>query len=215
MNKLTIIEWGWAAGYEELCRSGRFHRCGELSVNGDWCRSKANSWYSTYLVKNMLVWIKKSQKKCWFKQRRSLRQKIKYQTSCCYQRPLSAPAQYTRENSDSAGRKKYQWKNCNCNGRKSPLLVKQTRNKAEQNEPIIEKCVVSSCVVIGLLHSSTKIIYTYQNGLIGSRFWTVLVNCAASRFGILNIWNYSPQFVLGVNICNTYSHIYLPAGRPG
>ena len=45
-----------------------------------------------------------------------------------YQRPLFLPAQYTR------GKKGL----CNCNGRKSPLQAKQTRNKAEQNGPIIE-----------------------------------------------------------------------------
>ena len=66
----------------------------------------------------------------------NLWRKIKYQTSCCIRGLLSFPPNIPGKRVTLLVGKKS--KNCNCNGRKSPLRVKQTRNKAEQNGPIIE-----------------------------------------------------------------------------
>ena len=66
----------------------------------------------------------------------NLWRKIKYQTSCCITGLLSFPPNIPGKRVTLLVGKKS--KNCNCNGRKSPLRVKQTRNKAEQNGPIIE-----------------------------------------------------------------------------
>ena len=86
----------------------------------------------------MFVWIKKSQKKRWFKQRRNLRRKIKYQISCCIRGPFSLPPNMPGKRVTLLGGKNIHELQLQRKEIKAPLRVKQTRNKAEQNGPIIE-----------------------------------------------------------------------------
>ena len=158
---LTIIEWGWAVGYEQLCRSRRFARCGELRVNRDWCRTKPNSWSSTYLVKNMLVWIKKSQKKCWFKQRRNLWRKIKYQFPAVSEAGLFTFSPNTPGKTvtllvgNQLKELQLQRKEISVASEadKRQSGAKRTNHRAALK---FEKCAVSSCVLIGLLQFSLR-----------------------------------------------------------
>ena len=86
----------------------------------------------------MFVWIKKSRKKSWFKLRGNLRRKIKYQISCCIRGPFSLPPNMPGKRVTLLGGKNIHELQLQRKEIKAPLRVKQTRNKAEQNGPIIE-----------------------------------------------------------------------------
>ena len=164
----------------------------------------------------MFVWIKKSQKKRWFKQRRNLRRKIKYQISCCIRGLFSPPPNMPGKRVTLLGGKNIHELQLQ---RKESSVAneadeKQSGAKRTTHRAALKK--VSSVPVFWvacyIYTPVRKYSLSSKTDQSDSRFWTVLVNCAASRFGIPNIYHYSPQSVFGMNMSNTYSHIYLQAG---